>query len=82
MQSIITLLDIQLVSQSLINLRIMKKSCYYQGIISSWERRENIMRKTIRVRVTATPVSKRSVRVRTSVTNGGSTRTRVKTINL
>lgn len=40
------------------------------------------MRKTIRVRVTATPVSKRSVRVRTSVTNGGSTRTRVKTINL
>lgn len=40
------------------------------------------MRKKVRVKVTAMPVSKRSVRVRTSVTSGGSTRTRVKTINL
>ena len=30
------------------------------------------MRKIFRVKVTATPVSKRSVRVKTSVTSGGS----------
>lgn len=40
------------------------------------------MRKTARIRVTAKPAFKRSIRVRTSVTSGGSTRTRVKTINL
>lgn len=40
------------------------------------------MRKTFRVKVTATPVSKRSVRVKTSVTSGGSTKTKSKTIRL
>ena len=40
------------------------------------------MRKTVRVRVSAKPVSNRSVRIKTSVSSGGTTRTETQTIRM
>lgn len=40
------------------------------------------VKKTVRVRVTAKPISNRSVRVKTSVSNGGTTRTKIQTIKM
>ena len=38
------------------------------------------MRKTVKVSVTAKPVSNRSIQIRTSVSNGGTTKTKTQTI--
>lgn len=40
------------------------------------------MRKTVRVRVSAKPVLNRSVRIKTSVSSGGTTRTKTQTIRM
>lgn len=40
------------------------------------------MRKTVRVRVSAKPVSNRRVRIKTSVSSGGTTRTKTQTIRM
>lgn len=40
------------------------------------------MGKTVRVKVTTKPISNRSVRVKTSVSSGGTTRTKTQTIRM
>ena len=40
------------------------------------------VKKTVRVRITAKPISNRSVRVKTSVNSGGTTRTKTQTIKM
>lgn len=40
------------------------------------------MKKTVRVNVTAKPISNRSVRVKTSVSSGGRTRTKTQTVRV
>ena len=40
------------------------------------------MGKTVRVNVTAKPISSRSVRVKTSVSSGGTTKTKTQTIRV
>lgn len=40
------------------------------------------MGKTVRVRVSAKPISNRSVRVKTSISSGGTTRTKTQTIRM
>lgn len=40
------------------------------------------MGKTIRVRISARPISNRSVRVKTSVSSGGTTRTKTQTVRM
>ena len=40
------------------------------------------MKKTVRVNVTAKPISNRSVRVKTSVSSGGVTRTKTQTVRV
>lgn len=40
------------------------------------------VKKTVRVRISAKPISNRSVRVKTSVSIGGTTRTKTQTIKM
>lgn len=40
------------------------------------------VKKTVRVRISAKPISNRSVRVKTSVSSGGTTRTKTQTIKM
>lgn len=83
LQSNTPLSDIRLVFRILIShIDYSEKRVIFQDIISNRERKVPEMGRTIRVKVAAKPISKNSVQVRTSVSGGGTTKTRTQTVRI